>query len=240
MPMPGQISTRRMNPSLIGHESLVAAQRCREKDRLQEELDQALVEREQLVHKKVELQAEELKKLKELTSGDKSKQFEALTMQCFEKDSELAALRARLEDTHEEDEDGGDDDGTAAATADAAKEALQKMTQLQTELANKDLQLAELNEALANAKQELQVSQESLSLGQPEPQQAMEQLSAELQASKAALEQASLENADLQAQLESMRQTISRLESKKRKAADPDQDENASPIIRKRIKAMRG
>ncbi len=152
-----------------------------EKDRLQGELDQALSERE-LLHKTVELQGEELKKLKELTSGDESKQFEALTMQCFEKDSELAALRARLEDTHEEDEDGGDDDGTAAATADAAKEALQKMTQLQTELANKDLQLAELNEALANAKQELQVSQESLSLGQPEPQQAMEQLSAESQA----------------------------------------------------------
>ncbi len=76
---------------------------------LQAEELKTLKERE-LLRKTVELQAEELKELKELTfARDNSKQVQALKMQLLEQDLELATLKAELEDTQGgEDEDDGD------------------------------------------------------------------------------------------------------------------------------------
>ncbi|OEU07142.1 hypothetical protein FRACYDRAFT_251611 [Fragilariopsis cylindrus CCMP1102] len=92
-----------------------------EKEHLLEELEQARAERDAL-HKTVEMQTEELKKQKTevvvvapAATSDGSTEGTAdtnttqrLQIELFEKDSELAALRARLEDNHEEKDD---DDG---------------------------------------------------------------------------------------------------------------------------------
>jgi DNA repair exonuclease SbcCD ATPase subunit len=86
-----------------------------EKERLQEELQQAREERDML-HKTVEMQAEEIKNLKVatqpdiVTGGDESKQVELLQMQLFEKESELAALRSQVEDLMQEKEENKTDE----------------------------------------------------------------------------------------------------------------------------------
>ena len=74
--------------------------------KLQEQLNQAMTERDQL-RETVELQKEEIGALR---SGDRPanenslllKELEKLKMQLFEKDSEMGALKASLEDTHED------------------------------------------------------------------------------------------------------------------------------------------
>mmetsp|Transcript_29428 Transcript_29428/g.71012 ORF Transcript_29428/g.71012 Transcript_29428/m.71012 type:complete len:285 (+) Transcript_29428:3446-4300(+) len=64
-----------------------------------------------MLHKTVEMQAEEIKKLQEatrpelVTGGDEEKQVDLMKMQLFEKDSELAALRAQVEDLKQEKEE---------------------------------------------------------------------------------------------------------------------------------------
>jgi hypothetical protein len=117
-----------------------------EKEKLQEELAQAREERDML-HKTVEMQAEEIKKLKEVTQpavvagGDESSQIQRLQMQLFEKDSELAALRAQLDDMKNDEEDDGRFESEASVSA--AKMA-KEVDQLKELIASKDREIANL------------------------------------------------------------------------------------------------
>jgi chromosome segregation ATPase len=115
-----------------------------EKEGLLEELEQAREERDAL-QKTVQMQAEELKKvaaaaaaaqLAESSGGEGKDSSESLgdantqslKLQLFEKDAELAALRSKLDDRHddygEEDEGGTDASAALRATVDKLKEAL--------------------------------------------------------------------------------------------------------------------
>ena len=71
------------------------------------------------------MQAAEIKKLNEMTSGDN--QLENLRMSLFEKDSELAALKARLADENEEHPDtGGTSDKNYVFIEELKREVSQK------------------------------------------------------------------------------------------------------------------
>jgi len=108
-----------------------------EKEGLLDELEQARAERDAL-QKTVQMQADELKKaaaaadLAESSQGKASSgslgdaNTQTLKLQLFEKDAELAALRSKLEDRHDDDEGEGGTDASAAlqAEVDKLKEAL--------------------------------------------------------------------------------------------------------------------
>lgn len=114
-----------------------------EKESLQEELEQAKVERDML-QKTVEMQAEEIKKLSEISrpevAGDESKQVELLQMKIFEKDSELGALRAQLEDLRQDEDGAGDDKLYESEMAVAA--ATQEVGRLTLAVAEQDQEIA--------------------------------------------------------------------------------------------------
>lgn len=82
---------------------------------LQEQLKQAIAERDQ-IQQTVQMQAKEIKSLQGRLAGtagdDTGGEVEELKLKLFEKDAELAALKARV---HDDDmEDGGDKVGTLA------------------------------------------------------------------------------------------------------------------------------
>lgn len=111
-----------------------------EKERLQKALEQAMTERD-LLHKTVEMQTEEIKKLREgVASKDESKQVEALKMQLFEKESELAAWRARLDD----DEDKADGEDLAGDVARLQSE----LGDLKGRLSERDIEISRLRTEL--------------------------------------------------------------------------------------------
>jgi hypothetical protein len=79
----------------------------RDIDRLSEQLVQALSERDAL-KETIAIQNKEIANLKEgkaPETGATAKDFERLKLSLFEKDAELAALKASLDDTHEDDKD---------------------------------------------------------------------------------------------------------------------------------------
>jgi len=117
-----------------------------EVEKLTEQLTQAMEEPDQL-HTTVEMQAEEITRLK---SGDASgpspkvsDALDKLKMQLFEKDSELAALKASLEDTH-------DDSKESVSKKDAAKLASQEreLEQLRGDVAAKESEISALKQEL--------------------------------------------------------------------------------------------
>jgi uncharacterized coiled-coil DUF342 family protein len=119
-------------------------------EKLTEQLSQAMEERDQL-HNTVEMQVQEISRLKSGdTSGPASKAsddaLEKLKMQLFEKDSELAALKASLEDTQDDSKDG-------ASRKDAAKLASQEreLEQLREAVGSKDSEITALKEELDGA-----------------------------------------------------------------------------------------
>jgi hypothetical protein len=181
------------------------------KEKLQDELGQALSERDAL-QTTVQMQAEELKTLKEATMDTTgNKQIEALKMQIFEKDSELAALRASLDDTHDEDDRGQVDKKDAAKAAHQDRE----MDRLASELAAKNTEVAELSKELQKVRSLLEsigAGNRELSSEKEQLQQALENLRTESQSYKTFLEEARLENSALKEELESMREALSKLE----------------------------
>lgn len=122
-------------------------------EKLTEQLSQAMEERDQL-HNTVEMQAAEISRLQ---SGDSSgpspkgnDDIEKLKMQLFEKDSELAALKASLEDTQ-------DDSKETAFKKDAAKLASQEreLEQLREALSAKESEISTLKQELDESSAEV-------------------------------------------------------------------------------------
>ena len=141
-----------------------------ELEKLMLQLTQATEERDQL-HNTVEMQAKEIARL---VSGDSSgavetneqKALEKLKMELFEKDAELAALKASLEDTHEDSKENiAKKDGAKLAAQERELELLRgaavdnenDISQLKTEIS---ILKQELDKAVANFEQ-LQVESES-------------------------------------------------------------------------------
>mmetsp|Transcript_18777 Transcript_18777/g.46617 ORF Transcript_18777/g.46617 Transcript_18777/m.46617 type:complete len:717 (+) Transcript_18777:316-2466(+) len=151
-----------------------------EKEGLLEELEQAKEERD-VLQKTVQMQAEELKKFAQnstalspraaaVDSGDAS--TEGLKLQLFEKDAELAALRSKLEDRHDDDEHDATSElqtqleslQQALKTKDHDFEELKKATQAQTKALEQKLQeqstqneeLEELREKLSTRDREFE------------------------------------------------------------------------------------
>ena len=186
-----------------------------EKEKLQEDLDQAVDERDQL-QKTVHMQAEEIKALKEAAmdvSGNK--QIDSLKMQIFEKDAELAALKARIDDTHEDEK--GD-----AVKEDAEKSAAdsRELDRLASELASKDSEVERLKLDLQTVQAQLD-SVKSSNEGFSQEQASeitslrtdLENARSELLVNKSSLEQALSEKSSLEVELQSMRDLVSSLQS---------------------------
>jgi hypothetical protein len=185
------------------------------KEKLQEELDQAMAERDQL-HKTVEMQSQELKTLKEVSldhSGNK--QVEILEMQIFEKDAELAALRASLDDTSDDDDQG------ETSKKDAARQASQgrELERLTNEVATKDSRISELQEEV----QSMLLQVQSADAGADTSAQAMaenarlkeeiQDIAAELQTQKDTVDQVLAEKSETQSEVQSLQETVSSLKS---------------------------
>ncbi len=198
-----------------------------EKEQMQEQLEQAMTERDML-HKTVELQTEEIRKLKEgVASVDENKQVEALKMQLFEKDSELAALRARLEDDRDRDTDADADgaDNNAPPASNVELEALR------AELAQRDSQIIQLQQDLQVVTQKLESKHDSIAAENSEAQELLGNAMAEVESQKFALLEANNENGDLQAQLQAMKDIIERLELEndtlRKNSQNPNSDSEA-------------
>jgi hypothetical protein len=152
-----------------------------EKEQLQKLLAQAISERDQL-HDTVELQRNEIATLK--LTGVGTQDLELLKMQLFETNAELAALKASLEDTH--------DDISTPHKKEAAKVALQEreLERLSNELSERECELLELKQQLRKTKVDL------------------EEQAAELLSTKAALEEARAINAELQSKQTTLEQAV--------------------------------
>merc|ERR1712238_620173 len=142
-----------------------------EKETLLDELEQARAERDSL-QKTVEMQTEELKSIMAATTAPTPTPVvidgelggnnadsdpgtsQRLQMQLFEKDSELAALRARLEDENHDDENNNNNNN-AAATA-IQKQQEEEISKLNTLLVAKDNELNELRTGIAQQMKEEQ------------------------------------------------------------------------------------
>ena len=172
---------------------------------LKEQLKQAIAERDS-IQQTVHLQAAEIKSLQTKLSGGEggvstdSTELEDLKLKLFEKDAELAALKARL---HDDDLEDGKTDTVASliralqklpsdelskieaeifgavepkgddSGSDAKISALeQKVEQLQKELAAKDASLVECTEKLELSIQELETARSQLSNDQANAQNA--------------------------------------------------------------------
>jgi len=137
-----------------------------EKETLLDELEQARAERDSL-QKTVEMQTEELKSIMaastaptpvvvdgELLGGNTADSdpgtTQRLQMQLFEKDSELAALRARLEDENHDD-DNNNNKAAATATQQQQEEEISKLNIL---LVAKDNELNGLRTGIAQQRKE--------------------------------------------------------------------------------------
>ena len=113
-----------------------------EKEQLEKLLTQAISERDSL-HETVESQRNEIATLKLVGVG--SNDMEQLKMQLFEKNAELAALKASLEDTYDDDDD---DNSPTSNKKDATKTALQEreLERLSNELSEREIELLELKQ----------------------------------------------------------------------------------------------
>ena len=182
-----------------------------EKEKLQEQLQRATEERDQL-QKTVETQTKEIKALKEATldvTGDKK--LEALQMKIFEKDAELAALKARLDDNDEADDDDEDHQHQSSKAS-----MTQELERLRRELANRDSQVSMLEKKLEHLTVELQ----SGSSSHPQASEldsnlkaALDAMTEESQRNKALLEQAISEKSDVEAEKEALRATMVSLQA---------------------------
>ncbi|KAG7345746.1 BSD domain containing protein [Nitzschia inconspicua] len=117
-----------------------------EKEKLQEELAQAHEERDML-HKTVTMQSEEIKKLREaiqpeiVAGSNESSQVKILQMQLFEKDAELAALRAQLDDLKNDKDEDENFEAEAATNATAAAREVDRLKEI---VAKKDEEIQAL------------------------------------------------------------------------------------------------
>ena len=212
------------------------------KEKLQEELDQAMAERDQL-HKTVEMQSQELKTLKEASLDPTgNKQVEILEMQIFEKNAELAALRASLDDTSDDDQD-------ETSKKDAARQASQgrEVERLTNEVATRDSTISELQEEVES----MQMQVQSVNAGADTSAQEMmenarlkeeiQAIAAELQTQKDSMDQVLAEKLETQLGLQSLQETVSSLKSENaslRESLESSGGEQASQLASTQQEAL--
>jgi len=151
-------------------------------EKLQEQLKTALEERDML-HQTVEMQTKEIAALKSAgLTGDAPEDIKQLQMQLFEKESELAAMKAAHLDISR---DQSLSDAAAVTTLE------QEKTELQETLAAKESELNEIETLLANMMEQLK------------------QMTATSEADKTSLKQALDKNAELEAKIGSQNEDVS-------------------------------
>lgn len=172
-----------------GNEESVDTEQIEFKDavteKLQDELKQALAERDSL-QQTVELQQKEIASLKEGGGGVSNEDVEKLETQLFEKDSEIAAIRASMMDSSRNEGDGTD----------------QKAAGLETEVQRLTAKLGESETEKADAVTKYEKAQEEL-----------DQKLAELDTSKNALAAANAENEALAKEVSDLKEKALTLET---------------------------
>lgn len=205
---------------------------------LQEKLKQALEERDQ-IQQTVQMQAQELKSLQNKLSGnpdlDTGGEVDELKLKLFEKDAELAALKAKAHDDNDMDEGGdklvnlakqlgslpadqleqlkaevfGINESSHSDTAKVA-ELEKQVKDLSKNLDDKEAALAAANDKLAATTKDLEASRSKLSSDQASAQDAnaaMKQLEAKVMATQQSLESAQAESAQLRQSAQAAQQT---------------------------------
>ena len=202
-------------------------------EKLQEELKQALAERDSL-QQTVELQQKELASLKK--GETPNSEIEKLKTQLFEKESEMAAMRASMLDSSRTEESQGTDPKMAALEEEvqqlnnnlekaesSASEAMSKLQKVQNDLEQKNdeieslksaLTLAETkNKDLENSVAELTGKMANLKADNQRLQDALKAV--ELKAEKAQSSQS--ETAALQAQLDQLKNELATSQAERQK-----------------------
>lgn len=211
-----------------------------ELEALKSQLSQVEEERE-ILHQTVEMQSKEIAELKLQGSGPAvgvaaapseedaaiKGEIDKLKMQIFEKDSELAALRASLDDTHE-------DSRTSAVKKSEAKIAAQdrELEKMQVELLEKDNEIARLKEAIASSAPEVEEARSEATESKEalhEMQEAVNKLRSELEAAREAMIKSEAESQTLRDSLASSANSSST-------AAEEAKKERA--ILEEKVKAL--
>jgi len=172
---------------------------------LKKQVAQAEEERDQL-HETVAMQAKETAHLREEKqagaspdSQSPSDEIQNLKMQLFEKDSEIAALKASLEDFHHEGIGANKESNEKVAALDS------DLTKMTSALRAKDDEIRQLKETSAKFQEAANQTKEKLSLSEEALQGAnsiVSQLRSELKNAKSAAANRSREVADLRLSLE--------------------------------------
>lgn len=170
-------------------------------DRLSEQLVQALSERDAL-KETIAIQNKEIANLKEgkaPETGAIAKDFERLKLSLFEKDAELAALKASLDDTHEDDKDDN-------SKKDAAKiAALERdVDRLNSIVADRDAELAAAREAVEDTRKDMSRMRDATASGQEVLQSSLDMAKAETESLRQALESSSGNSEELEATREEL------------------------------------
>jgi BSD domain len=165
-------------------------------DRLSEQLVQALSERDAL-KETIAMQNREIANLKEgkaPETGASAKDFERLKLSLFEKDAELAALKASLDDTHEDDKD--DNSKKDAAKIAALERDVGRLNSLVSE---RDAELAAAKEAAEELRNDMVRMRETAASGQEVLQSSLDMAKAETDSLRQALESSSGSSEELEA-----------------------------------------
>jgi hypothetical protein len=176
-----------------------------ELDKLAEQLAQALSEKDAL-HDTIKMLKEQLaaiKSGKEVTNTEKD--MEKLKVKLFEKDAELAALKATLQDTHE------DDDESKKQNLLQLHELQQQLTVSQKELQECKDELTEAQSQLQEAQQEALQTREAATSAQNVMQQSLDMARSEADALRHALESTSSSNEE---ELSKSEQSLKRANNK--------------------------
>jgi hypothetical protein len=174
-------------------------------DKLSEQLAQALSERDAL-KETIALQSKEIVNLKESKAPtDSTNELEKLKLSMFEKDAELAALKASLEDTDE-------DDKQEHSKKDAVKiAALERdVERLTSVVSEKDAQLATCNANIEEVQADMVRTREAAASGHEVLQSSLDLTKAEADSLRQVLESMSQGNEEL----ETAKQEVMMVQSK--------------------------
>lgn len=175
-----------------------------EKEKLQTDLEQAVSERDML-HNTIEMQAEEIKRLKNgVASGDESKQVEALKMQIFEKDSELAALRARVA---EDEETPAEKTGTGPSQAEAQLETLK------LQISDQNVEIERLKDEISLKNKQLGAAKDTSAAGASELEEKLQAMLTTSESDKRALEAAESDKGMVMEELAAIKEAMAQLEA---------------------------
>jgi len=177
-------------------------------DKLSEQLVQAISERD-ACKETIELQNKEITNLKEgQPVSDSDLAVEKLKMTLFEKDAELAALKASLEDTHEDDGSSNKNSKKDAAQLELLTKDVTRLTEVVTET---EAKLASQTEAVNEAQEELVRLRDAASSGQQVLQSSLDSSMAEAASLRSALEGSSSKTDELEESQEQINSGLSKL-----------------------------